>query len=483
MIKLSLAEVAAAVDGRLVAADPAATVTGSVEFDSRKVGPGALFVAFPGEKVDGHDYAATAIQAGAVAVLGSREVPGVPMVLVDDALTAMGRLARAAVDRLPELTVIGVTGSSGKTTTKDLIGQLTARLGATVAPPGSFNNELGHPYTALRADPDTRYLVMEKGARGVGHVRYLCELVPPRISVVLNVGTSHIGEFGSQEAIAQAKGELVEALPPDGLAVLNADDPRVDAMASRTRARVVRYGEAPDADVRAEDVTLDERGHASYTLVTPEGRAPVRLRLAGRHQVGNTLAAAAVARELGMPQAELATALGELGLVSTRRMDVFDRPDGVTVIDDSYNANPASMAVAVRALASMGQGRRTVAVLGYMAELGPFEYDGHAEVGQLAAELGVDRLLVVGEPAAPIHEGATAVANWGGESVLLTDQAAAVEVLRSELRPGDVVLVKGSRYRTWEVADALRADAGGEPVRSARSELASPAVATEGGTE
>ncbi|MBG6064081.1 UDP-N-acetylmuramoyl-tripeptide--D-alanyl-D-alanine ligase [Micromonospora ureilytica] len=465
MIKLSLAEVAAAVDGRLVAADPAATVTGSVEFDSRKVGPGSLFVAFPGEKVDGHDYAATAVQAGAVAVLGSREVPGVPMVLVDDALTAMGRLARAAVDRLPGLTVIGVTGSSGKTTTKDLIGQLTARLGATVAPPGSFNNELGHPYTALRADPDTRYLVMEKGARGVGHVRYLCELVPPRISVVLNVGTSHIGEFGSQEAIAQAKGELVEALPPDGLAVLNADDPRVDAMASRTRARVVRYGEAPDADVRAEDVTLDERGHASYTLVTPEGRAPVRLRLAGRHQVWNTLAAAAVARELGMPQAELATALGELGLVSTRRMDVFDRPDGVTVIDDSYNANPASMAVAVRALASMGQGRRTVAVLGYMAELGPFEYDGHAEVGQLAAELGVDRLLVVGEPAAPIHEGATAVANWGGESVLLTDQAAAVEVLRSELRPGDVVLVKGSRYRTWEVADALRADTGGEPTR------------------
>ncbi|MBQ1020438.1 UDP-N-acetylmuramoyl-tripeptide--D-alanyl-D-alanine ligase [Micromonospora sp. D93] len=465
MITLSLAEVAAAVDGRLVAADPAATVTGSVEFDSRKVGPGSLFVAFPGEKVDGHDYAATAIKAGAVAVLGSREVPGVPMVLVDDALTAMGRLARAAVDRLTGLTVIGVTGSSGKTTTKDLIGQLTARLGATVAPPGSFNNELGHPYTALRADPDTRYLVMEKGARGVGHVRYLCELVPPRISVVLNVGTSHIGEFGSQEAIAQAKGELVEALPPDGLAVLNADDPRVDAMAGRTRARVVRYGEAPDADVRAEDVTLDERGHASYTLVTPEGRAPVRLRLAGRHQVGNTLAAAAVARELGMPQAELATALGELGLVSTRRMDVFDRPDGVTVIDDSYNANPASMAVAVRALASMGQGRRTVAVLGYMAELGPFEYDGHAEVGQLAAELGVDRLLVVGEPAAPIHEGASAVANWGGESVLLTDQAAAVEVLRSELRPGDVVLVKGSRYRTWEVADALRADAGGESTR------------------
>ncbi|WP_405099010.1 UDP-N-acetylmuramoyl-tripeptide--D-alanyl-D-alanine ligase [Micromonospora sp. NBC_01412] len=462
MIPLTLAEVAGAVDGRLFAADPAARVTGPVEFDSRKVSAGTLFVAFPGEKVDGHDYAAAAVEAGAVAVLGTREVPGVPMVLVADALDAMGRLARAVVDRLPELTVIGLTGSSGKTTTKDLIAQLTVRLGPTVAPPGSFNNELGHPWTALRAGPDTRFLVLEKGARGVGHVRYLCEVVPPRISVVLNVGVAHLGEFGSVENIALAKGELVESLPADGLAVLNADDPLVEAMAGRTRARVVRYGEAAHADVRAEDVTLDGRGRASYTLVTPEGSAPVRLGLTGRHQVSNSLAAAAVARELGMPVTELATALGELGLVSTRRMDVFERPDGVTVIDDSYNANPASMAVALRALAGMRGGGRALAVLGYMAELGPYERDGHLEVGRLAAGLGVDRLLVVGEPAAPIHEGATAVEDWGGESVLLTDQAAAVEVLRGELRPGDVVLVKGSRYRTWEVADALRVDATGE---------------------
>jgi UDP-N-acetylmuramoyl-tripeptide--D-alanyl-D-alanine ligase len=465
MIPLTLAEVAAAVDGRLVSADPDARVTGPVEFDSRKVTPGGLFVAFPGEQVDGHDYAAGAVAAGAVAVLGTREVPGVPMVLVEDALDAMGRLARVVVDRLPDLTVIGLTGSSGKTTTKDLIAQLAVRLGPTVAPPGSFNNELGHPYTALQAGPETRYLVMEKGARGVGHVRYLCEVVPPRISVVLNVGVAHLGEFGSVEAIALAKGELVEALPADGLAVLNADDPRVDAMASRTEARVVRYGESERADVRAVDVAVDGRGRPSYTLVTPEGTAPVRLGLTGRHQVSNSLAAAAVARELGMPLADLAAALGELGLVSTRRMDVFERADGVTVIDDSYNANPASMAVALRALASMRGTGRTVAVLGYMAELGDFEREGHQQVGRLAAELGVDRLLVVGEPAAPIHAGATAVGKWGGESVLLTDQAAAVEVLRSELRPGDVVLVKGSRYRTWEVADALR-DATGEKVAS-----------------
>ncbi|MFE0592548.1 UDP-N-acetylmuramoyl-tripeptide--D-alanyl-D-alanine ligase [Micromonospora echinospora] len=461
MIVLTLDELATAVDGRLVGADPTATVRGPVEFDSRKVRPGGLFVAFDGEKVDGHDYAARAVAGGAVAVLGTREVPGVPMVLVADALAAMGRLARAVVDRLPGLTVVGITGSSGKTTTKDLIAQLTVRLGPTVAPPGSFNNELGHPYTALQAGPETRFLVLEKGARGLGHVRYLCDVVPPRISVVLNVGVAHIGEFGSRETIALAKGELVEALPVDGLAVLNADDPLVAAMADRTRARVVRYGEAVDADVRATDVTLDERGRPSYTLVTPEGSVPVRLGLTGRHQVSNSLAAAAVARELGMSLADLAEALGGLGLVSTRRMDVFDRPDGVTVIDDSYNANPASMAVALRALAGMRRDGRTIAVLGYMAELGPFEVDGHREVGRLAAELGVDRLLVVDAAAAPIQAGATSVGNWGGESVLLTDQAAAVEVLRSELRPGDVVLVKGSRYRTWEVADALRVDTGG----------------------
>jgi UDP-N-acetylmuramoyl-tripeptide--D-alanyl-D-alanine ligase len=483
VIPLTLAEVAAAVGGELVAGDPTIRVTGPVEFDSRKVRLGALFVAFPGEKVDGHDYAAAAISAGAVGVLGTRVVADLPMVLVDDPLAAMGALARAVVDRLPALTVIGLTGSSGKTTTKDLIAQLAVRLGPTVAPPGSFNNELGHPYTALQADEQTRYLVLEKGARGPGHVRYLCELVPPRIAVVLNVGVAHIGEFGSVDAIAAAKGELVEGLPADGLAVLNADDARVRAMAARTAARVVLAGEAADADVQARDVTLDERGRPSYTLVTPEGSQRVRLGLTGRHQVGNSLAAAAVARELGMPLADLAGALGELGLVSTRRMDVFDRPDGVTVIDDSYNANPASTSVALRALTGMGQGRRMIAVLGYMAELGAFERAGHEEVGRLAAELGVDRLFVVGEPAAPIRDGAATVETWGGEPVLVTDQTAAVEALLGELRPGDVVLVKGSRYRTWEIADALRDDAVRPAAETAegRDELASPAVANEDG--
>jgi UDP-N-acetylmuramoyl-tripeptide--D-alanyl-D-alanine ligase len=458
MISLTLAEVADATGGRIVHADPALRITGAVEFDSRLIGPGGLFVAFAGASVDGHDFAGTAIAAGAAAILATRDT-GFPAVLVDDQLAALARLARVVVDRLTGLTVVGVTGSSGKTTTKDMIAQLAARLGPTVAPPGSFNNELGHPHTVLKADEGTRHLVLELGARGIGHIAHLATVAPPRIGVVTNVGTSHLAEFGSVEAIAQGKGELPAALPAGGLAVLNADDPRVRAMAGRTAARVQLVGESADADVRAEHVTLDARGRASYTLVCPQGRADVALRVSGRHQVGNSLAAAAVALELGMPFADLPGALGELALVSTRRMDIFDTADGVTVIDDSYNANPASMSAAVRALAAVGAGRRTIAVLGYMAELGDFEREGHEQVGRLAAELGVARLIAVADNAAPIVDGARADAAWKGESVLVPDQDAAVTELRRDLRPGDVVLVKASRYRTWQVADALRAEA------------------------
>lgn len=467
MITMTLAEIAEVTGGRLVGADPAATVTGAVEFDSRKVTAGGMFVAFAGENVDGHDYAPDAVAAGATVVLGSRDT-GLPGIVVDDPLAALARLARVVVDRLPQLTVIGLTGSSGKTTTKDLIAGLTARLGPTVAPPGSFNNELGHPYTVLKATADTRYLVLEMGARGPGHIRHLAEVAPPTIGVVLNIGAAHLGEFGSVEGTAAAKGELVEALSPDGLAILNADDPLVAAMASRTTARVESVGESAGASVRAVDVTLDERGRASYTLVTRLGSRPVRLSLTGRHQVGNTLAAAAVALQLGMSLDDLAEALGGLGVVSSRRMEIVDRPDGVTVVDDSYNANPSSTAAALRALAAMGRGRRTVAVLGYMAELGAFETQGHEQVGRLAAELGIDRLVVVGDIAAAILRGAAADAAWKGEPVLAADQSSAIADVTAWLQAGDVVLVKGSRYRTWEVADALRAGAvppAGEPGR------------------
>jgi UDP-N-acetylmuramoyl-tripeptide--D-alanyl-D-alanine ligase len=455
MIEMTLADVAAAVGGTLAGADPQAVVTGPVEFDSRAVTAGSLFVAFDGAKVDGHDFAETAVRQGAVAVLATKPV-AVPAILVDDARAAMGRLASEVLRRLPELTVIGLTGSSGKTTTKDLLAGLLSRLGPTVATAGSFNNELGLPHTVLRSTVDTRYLVLEMGARGVGHIRYLCEIAPPHVGVVVNVGVSHIGEFGSVEAIAEAKGELVEALPPAGIAVLNADDARVRAMSARTNANVVLAGESAAAAVRALDITLDERGRASYTLLYQGGATPVRLAAAGRHQVGNSLLAAAVALRLGLSPSEAADVLTGLKLASERRMDVFDRPDGVTVIDDSYNANPASMAAALRALVAIGAGRRTVAVLGYMAELGDQEQAGHEEVGRLAAELGVDRLIAVGPTAGALETGAAAVARWGGESVQVTDQDAALAWLRTGLRPGDVVLVKGSRYRTWQVADALR---------------------------
>jgi UDP-N-acetylmuramoyl-tripeptide--D-alanyl-D-alanine ligase len=456
MIPLSLSEIAKATGGELHAPDPDAIVIGSVEFDSRKITGGGLFVAFAGANADGHDFAGTAMAAGATGVLGQRVVDGVPTVVVDDPLAALARLARYVVDRLPDTTIVGLTGSSGKTTTKDYIAQLLERLGPTVAPAGSFNNELGHPYTVLKSTEATRWLVLELGARGAGHITYLTEVAPPRIAAVLNVGVAHIGEFGSVDAIARAKGELVEALPANGVAILNADDPRVRAMAARTRARVVLAGEAADADIRAEDVALDDRGRASYQLVTSAGRAAVSLGVTGAHQVSNTLIAAAVAVTAGMPLSEVAQAVSELRLVSTRRMDVFDRADGVTVIDDSYNANPASTAAALHALAALGAGRRRIAVLGYLAELGAHERAGHEEVGALAAALGVDRLIVVGELAEPIHQGAQSVRGWRGTSVAVPDQDRAIELLRSELREGDVVLVKGSRYRTWDVADSLR---------------------------
>jgi UDP-N-acetylmuramoyl-tripeptide--D-alanyl-D-alanine ligase len=458
LIRMTLDEIAKVTGGRLVNASPSVAVTGGVEYDSRKIGAGGLFVAFPGEKVDGHSYAAGAVRDGAAGVLSTRDT-GEPGVVVEEPLAALAALARAVVERLPQLAIVGLTGSSGKTTTKDYIGQLLARAGETIAPAGSLNNELGFPYTVLQATEQTRFLVLEMGARGIGHIRYLCEIARPQVGVVLNIGAAHIGEFGSIEGTALAKGELVEALPATGVAVLNADDPLVAGMAPRTSARVLLTGEASHADVRAVDVALDDHGRAAYTISFAGKTGNVRLGVAGRHQVANTLAAAGVALSLGMEFDDVVAGLGEIGIVSSRRMDVFVRPDGVTVIDDSYNANPSSTAAALRALAAM-RGERRVAVLGYMAELGEHERSGHEEVGRLAAELGVDRLVAVAGNARPILDGATGVQGWTGEAIFAADQAAALEIVRGDLRAGDVVLVKGSRYRTWDVVDGLRAEEG-----------------------
>lgn len=458
MIALTLAEVAQAVGGSTHdIPDPSVRVTGPVVIDSREAGPGALFAAFAGERVDGHDYAAKAVADGAVAVLAARPLGGLPAIVVDDVQRALGALATHVIDRIGA-DVVALTGSSGKTSTKDLIAQLLRRHAPTVWPHGSLNNEIGLPLTALRAEEDTRHLVLEMGARGVGHIRYLTTLTPPRVGLVLNVGTAHIGEFGGRDKIALAKGELVEALPADGVAVLNADDPLVRAMASRTAARVVLFGEAAGAHVTAQDVRLDPRGRPSFTLRTPSGCAPVTLRLYGEHHVSNALAAAAVAGELGMPVEEIASALSTAGSLSRWRMEVVERPDGVTVVNDAYNANPDSMRAALRALVAMaGPGGRTWAVLGEMAELGGESLAEHDAVGRLAVRLNVSKLVTVGgRPAAWLDMGAKNEGSWGEESVHVSDAETAIDLLRGQLRPGDVVLVKASRSVGLErVAQAL----------------------------
>jgi len=482
VIPLTLAEVASAAGGVLHGCDGAEVVSGSVEFDSRCVGPGGLFVALPGEQVDGHNFAAAAVAAGAVGVLAGRPV-GVPSVLAprptvnvrstsaalaadsDGAgaavLAALARLARTVVNTLSQtgLRVVGLTGSSGKTSTKDMVAALLAPLGPTVAPPGSFNNEIGHPWTALRADAATRHLVLELSARGPGQIAALCRVAPPSIGVVLNVGSAHLGEFGSRDAVATAKGELVEALPSAGIAVLNADDAAVAAMDRRTAARVVRFGRSAAAQVRATDVVLDDRGCPSFRLVTPAGETPVQLAVPGEHQVSNALAAAAVAIELGATPAGIAAVLAGYLPASRWRLEVTDRSDGVTVVNDAYNANPESVAAALRTLVAMaGPQRRSWAVLGPLAELGEAETETYREIGALAVRLGVDRLVVVGERAWPVHRAAAAA---GSAPVLVPDVPAVLEFLRGELAPGDVVLVKASRAAGLErVANGLLGAAG-----------------------
>ncbi|KUO03848.1 UDP-N-acetylmuramoyl-tripeptide--D-alanyl-D-alanine ligase [Streptomyces caeruleatus] len=458
MIALSLAEIAEVVGGQTYdIPDPSVQVTGPVVRDSREVEPGTLFAAFVGERVDGHDFAEKVVEAGAVAVLASRPV-GVPAIVVADVQTALGALARHVVRRLGA-TLVALTGSAGKTSTKDLIAQVLRSKAPTVFTPGSLNNEIGLPLTALSATEETKFLVLEMGARGIGHIRYLAGLTPPKVGLVLNVGTAHIGEFGGREQIAQAKGELVESLPEDGAAILNADDPLVRAMASRTKAKVILFGESGEADVRAENVRLTDSGQPSFMLHTPSGCSDVTMRLYGEHHVSNALAAAAVAHELGMSAEEIATALSEAGSLSRWRMEVTERPDGVTVVNDAYNANPESMRAALRALVAMGRGRRTWAVLGKMAELGDEELAEHDAVGRLAVRLNVSKLVAVGgREASWLQLGAYNEGSWGEESVHVSDAQAAVDLLRSELRPGDVVLVKASRSVGLEsVAEALLA--------------------------
>ncbi len=448
MLALNLEEIASLVGATTW---PPGTVTGQVRIDSRVVDTGDLFVALPGEQVDGHDFAATAVERGAVAVIVERPSTDRDL-LVANSLAALQSLGRGVFAREQPLT-FGITGSSGKTSTKDLMAHVLGGFGETLAPAGNFNNEIGLPLTATQRTDSTRYAVLEYGARGIGHLALLCGVARPDVAVVLNVGSAHLGEFGSVDAIATAKGELVEAAR--ARVVLNADDPRVLAMRARTHLPVVTYGLSEAADVRATDVHLGDDGRASFRLDDVE----VALQLVGEHHVSNALAVVAALRgQVTDDLPRLAAALGEARPASRWRMEVTERPDGVTVVNDAYNANPESMRAALKTLAVMSAGktRRTWAVLGAMGELGDDARATHMDLGRFVVRLDVSRLVVIGSAAGGIHAGAVLEGSWGEESVHVDDVDAALDLLRAELAPGDVVLVKASRSAGLErVAEAL----------------------------
>lgn len=448
-----LSAVAATVGGRLVGGDR--SVSGVVT-DSRDVRSGDLYVALLGERVDGHDFVADAFRRGAAAAMVAREGgKGEPVVVVGD--TGRALLALAGDERAHMgARVLAITGSTGKTSVKDLTAAVLAIRYRVVASPRSFNTEVGVPLTLLSGSEDTEVMVCEMGSRGRGHIALLAEVAHPVVGVVTNVGPAHLEMFGSLEGVARAKAELVEALPEDGTAVLNADDPVVRDFSQRTRARTLLYGTAADAAIRGEELSLDGDGMASFTLHTPEGSERVELGVPGEHMAWNALAACGGGVALGLSAGECAAALKE-ARISPWRMEVFDSDDGVRVVNDAYNANPTSMAAALKAARWMAGEGRCIAVLGEMAELGHISGEEHERVGELVARLGIDRLITVGTQARRISVGATREGVEPERVTACETVEEAVAAIRSAARAGDVVLVKASRRAGLErVAEALR---------------------------
>lgn len=459
MIPLSAADIAAAVHGRVRGVDDAqAVVATSADTDSRNITENSLFIAKPGDVTDGHRFIDTALQSGAVLVLAERETDTEegqphPAVIVDDVVTAMGYLAAEIVRRIrahSPTTVVGITGSAGKTTTKDLLAQLLSAEGPTVWPQGSYNGEVGVPLTVFTASLETRYLIIEMGADASGNIAELCRIVNPDIGVVLMVGSAHAGKFGGAEKIAETKGELAEYAGSDVL--LNIDDPQVSAMAPRATAPITWFGEHEDAGVRATEVVLDEAGHPVLTLHLGTAQQRITSGLTGTHHVTNVLAAAAAAYAAGAVAEDIATRLHGLGPSSRWRMERTEIPWGgqdaaVTLINDAYNANPESMREALRTLAVMTRdsGRRSVAVLGGMLELGEASVMKHHDIGETVVRLNIDQTLVVGETAYPLYRGAIAEGSWGSEVHWVQDADEAHRWLSDHMAVGDVVLFKSSR--------------------------------------
>ncbi len=438
--------VANAVSGTLVA--DIDTIVSSVVKDSREASSGSLYAAFVGERVDGHDYVDAARERGASLSLVSRTVDG-PHILVDDVAVALGELARAYLSYLRSqstITVIGITGSNGKTTTKDLLAQM---LPDVVAPVGSYNNEIGLPLTVLSADQTTQYLVLEMGAAAPGDIAYLTRIAPLDVAVVLMVGTAHLGGYGSREALAEEKATILDGVVPNGVGLINVDDPHVAPMVGRA-PRTLTYGFS-EADVTGSDRRA-ERGRAHFSVDGVE----VALTLVGDHHAVNALAALAVARACGIDPQAAAIAVSSARPLSTHRMALVERSDGVTILDDSYNASPESMRAAFRALRAVADGGTSWAVVGEMLEMGPDSIQAHDDLGIDAVRLGISHLVVVGTGARAAYVSAVREGSWGDEAAFVATIDEALALVRDRVAPGDTVLVKGSHGTgLWRLADAL----------------------------
>ena len=453
MIALSLDQIALAVNGSLHTQGSnltgASLTDGMVHTDSRDTVPGSIFVAKPGEVTDGHLFAPAAVERGATLLIVERQLDlPVAQIVVPDAVLALGALATfvvAAVREAGSLKIVAVTGSNGKTTTKNLLRAVLERVGPTVAARASFNNEVGAPLTMLELTYDTRFLVAEMGASGIGEIARLIRMARPDIGIVLKVGLAHAGEFGGIEATVRAKTEMVTELLPTDVAVLNADDPRVAGMAASTAARIVWFGQDGDAGVRATAVHASRTGTTFTLHLASDQSRPVAFRVLGEHHVMNALAAAAAAEILEVPIDDIVSALESVVTAERWRMQVLGGRDGVTVINDAYNASPDSMTAALKTLAQIKvPGQRTIAVLGEMSELGELAGEEHDRVGLLAVRLNISQLIVVGRAARRMHISTINEGSWDGESAFVETADEAFELVRSTVQPGDTVLVKSS---------------------------------------
>lgn len=461
MLALTVLEIAQIVGAELFGADQT-VITGNVETDSRKVIPGSLFVAKPGEITDGHLFIDSAIANGAVAVLVEHRVQqDIPQLVVSDVVIALGLLAKyvvAEVKAKGSLQVIGVTGSNGKTTTKNMLREILSRSGTTVAPEESFNNEVGAPYSMLKINEDTKYLVVELGAGGPGSIRYLAQMCQPDIGIELKVGLAHAGEFGGIESTENIKAELVEELSAESIALLNTDDSRVSNMRSRTKAQVMTFGTNSDSMYRATDISVSITGTA-FTFHSPNhDPLKMQLQILGEHHVYNALAAMATADLLGTELSLAVKALEEMALAERWRMQLSHRADGLTLINDAYNASPDSMKAAVQTLAELGRqtGKKTVAVIGEMAELGEYSVAEHDAIGRLVVRLNLGQLVVIGAGAKMVHMGASLEGSWDGESKYFEQISEAEAYLREMLTGEEIVLVKSSKSANLRyLGDAL----------------------------